>query len=236
MSGFFTRQETQSTSRPNGQVHSCARCGLHKQVNTPRMKPYGDYSKPIIVIGDAPSKIDDDRGKPWQDKTGRLLQKTLKDMGIDLFKDCLSVNACFCSPLDKRGEERTPTNYEVDSCRRHLLKIIQEHQPQLIILLGPMSVYSLLGHRWERSLGGIMKWRGWTIPDRDFKAWICPTFHPSYVSRGDKEAMTIWKPLELNPMPKGKELFVLLWLIPMIMLMLLLCPKERKTENLGWIY
>jgi hypothetical protein len=28
-----------------------------------------------------------------------------------------------------------------------------------------------------------MKWRGWTIPDQDFNAWICPTFHPSYVHR-----------------------------------------------------
>lgn len=28
-----------------------------------------------------------------------------------------------------------------------------------------------------------MKWRGWTIPDRDLKAWLCPVFHPSYVER-----------------------------------------------------
>jgi len=39
-----------------------------------------------------------------------------------------------------------------------------------------------------------MKWRGWTIPDRDFKCWVCPVFHPSFVSRAEgKEVETIWK-------------------------------------------
>ena len=63
------------------------------------------------------------------------------------------------------------------------LKIIEKYKPKVIILLGGSSLLSMIGYRWKKDLGGITKWRGWTIPDRDFKAWICPTFHPSYVDR-----------------------------------------------------
>jgi len=57
-----------------------------------------------------------------------------------------------------------------------------------------MPILSLLGDRWKKKLGGIAKWRGWTIPDRDINAWLCPTFHPSYISRIDTdEIFTIWE-------------------------------------------
>jgi len=73
-------------------------------------------------------------------------------------------------------------------------KTIQEYAPDIIILLGGSAVSSFLDHRWKKNLGGIMKWRGWVIPDRDYKAWVCPTFHPSYVERMQDEAVEdIWK-------------------------------------------
>jgi hypothetical protein len=51
----------------------------------------------------------------------------------------------------------------------------------------------MIGHRWKKDLGGVSKWRGFTIPDQDFNTWICPTFHPSYVDRVDtKDVESIW--------------------------------------------
>jgi hypothetical protein len=85
--------------------------------------------------------------------------------------------------MTENNTNRTPTNHEVDCCRIPILKTIERYKPQLIILLGNVAVYSIIGHRWKRDLGTITKWRGWTIPDQDFKAWICPTFHPSFVER-----------------------------------------------------
>ncbi|HDY87131.1 MAG TPA: hypothetical protein ENH82_03325, partial [bacterium] len=126
---------------------------------------------------------------PWQGKVGRLLQNTFRGkLGMDLFEDYLCMNAVNCRPEDNR----TPTNYEVDCCRRSVLKVIEERKPKVIILLGNSALYCLLGHRWKKDLGGIMKWRGWTIPDQDFNCWICPTFHPSFVGRGEKEVETVW--------------------------------------------
>jgi hypothetical protein len=32
-------------------------------------------------------------------------------------------------------------------------------------------------------------WRGWTIPDRELQAWVCPVFHQSYVERSNSDDM-----------------------------------------------
>ena len=192
MSGFFTKKETESDSRPDGKTYSCASCGLYKDAECPKMKPFGNFKKGILNIGEAPGEVEDERGKQWQGKTGRLLKKTYRDLGIDLFEDCLNINAVNCRPMEKR-DNRAPSNYEIDCCRKSILKLIKEKKPKIIILLGNAALYSIIGRRWKLKLGGITKWRGWIIPDQDYKTWICPTFHPSYVERSEKEVLTVWK-------------------------------------------
>jgi uracil-DNA glycosylase family 4 len=91
MTGFFTKQETESTSRPGGKTLSCASCKLYKDSQNSRMKPYGNFKKDILIIGEFPSSTDDRTGKPFQDGNGKFLQNRLKEVGIDLFEDCLSI-------------------------------------------------------------------------------------------------------------------------------------------------
>jgi DNA polymerase len=149
------------------------------------MEPFGNFKKKILNIGEAPGETEDDLGKPWQGKAGKLLHRAYQKLGIDLFEDCLNVNACLCRPTDEGGNNRAPENFEMECCRPSILKLIEQKKPKIIILLGNSPVYSLIGHRWKRDLGGISKWRGFTIPDQDFNAWICPTFHPSYIERSE---------------------------------------------------
>jgi DNA polymerase len=198
MEGFFTVKETQSISRPEGKVLSCQACGLYKDVKSPRMKPFGNFKKKILIIGEAPGEAEDKTGKPWQGKVGKLLQRTLDGLGIDLFEDCLNINACLCRPTDKDNNNRSPSNFEVECCRKAVLRTVDEYKPRLILLLGNIALFSLIGHRWKKDLGGITKWRGYTIPDRDFNCWICPAFHPSFVERsadlkGHSVEEVIWK-------------------------------------------
>jgi uracil-DNA glycosylase len=183
MEGFFSKKETSSKTRPGGKMYTCHGCGLHKTCKSPFMKPYGNFKKKILNIGEAPGEVEDNTGKPWQGRAGKLLQLTYKGLGIDLFDDCLNINAVSCRPTDKEGRNRTPSNFEVENCRKRVLHTIEEYKPRVIILLGNPALSSLIGHRWKRDLGGINKWRGWNIPDQDFNAWVCPTFHPSYIQR-----------------------------------------------------
>ena len=183
--GFFTKKQTESTTRPDGKVYSCASCGLYKNANTPKMLPYGNFKKGILNIGETPNKTQDIKGNSIHHKG--LLQQTYESLGIDLYEDCLNINAVNCHTT------QTPTNYEIDCCRKYVLEIIKKYKPKLIIILGNSALYSLVGHKWKKKLGGIHKWRGFIIPDQDYKCWICPVYHPSFVIRAEKEVETIWK-------------------------------------------
>lgn len=195
--GFFTKKETESVSRPDGKVRSCSACGLYKDCNSPRMKPYGNFKKKILVVGEAPGEVEDRAGKPWQGKTGRLLQNMCKQLGIDLFEDCLNTNAVTCRPMDKQGNNRSPSTFEVDCCRKSVIQTIKKYEPKIVLLLGNIALLSVIGNRWKKDLGGITKWRGFKIPDQDFNAWLCPTFHPSFIDRlnvmDDTVEEVIWK-------------------------------------------
>jgi uracil-DNA glycosylase len=194
MTGFFDSELIKSNGNPTGKTLSCPSCGLYRNALSPKMKPFGNFGKRILNIGEGPGETEDQRGKPWQGRAGRTLQRMYKKLGIDLFKDCLNINAVNCRPMDKKGNNKTPTNHEIACCRQKVIQTIKEYKPHLIIVLGNIPVESILGHRWKKDLGGITKWRGWTIPDRDFKAWVCPTFHPSYIMRmNSQEVDTIWK-------------------------------------------
>jgi uracil-DNA glycosylase family 4 len=187
--GFFTRKETESKTRPTGKTFSCSSCGLYRGVESPRMEPQGNFTKGIMNIGDFPNETEDRRGEYWKGATGRLLARTYDELGIDIFEDCININAVSCSP------EKAPTTHQLDCCRTiKVLKAIEKYQPKIIIVLGDHALYSIIGNRWKKDLDKIDKWRGFTIPDQALNAWVCPTFNPSFVDRVQRpEVETVWK-------------------------------------------
>lgn len=169
---------------------SCASCGLYKRALSPKMEPYGEGGLRILNVGEAPGEDEDRRGKPWQGKVGRALRKTYRRIGVDLFSDCWNVNSINCRPPDNRD----PSNHEINCCRQQIVNpAIERLQPHVIVLFGNAAIQSVIGARWARDLGGVQRWRGWAIPDRDLGAWVCPVYHPSFVQRyDDEEAWTVW--------------------------------------------
>ncbi|MFP4025831.1 MAG: uracil-DNA glycosylase family protein [Thiohalospira sp.] len=190
MRGFFSSNEIKSTINPSGKPLSCASCGLYKNCDSPKMKPFGNFKKGILNIGEAPDEVEDRKGRQWQGKAGKLLQRTYQNLGIDLFDDCLNINAVNCHPKNNK----IPTSYQIDCCRSVIVsKIIKEYMPKIIIVFGDSALYSIIGYRWKKDLDTIFKWRGFQIPDQDYKCWICPTFHPSYVEKEDQQVQTVWE-------------------------------------------
>lgn len=159
------------------------------------MEPFGEFKKGILNVGEAPGQTEDARGKQWQGKVGSLLNRTYRELGINLFEDCLNINAINCRPTDKKGNNRPPTSSEIACCRSRVLDVIKEYKPKVIVALGGSALTSLLGHRWKKDLGGITKWHSWQIPDKELNVWVCPTFHPSFIerSRDNKAVEVIWK-------------------------------------------
>src|SRR5690606_11037479 len=111
--GFFTRQEVGSAANMGGGSFSCVSCGLYKYANSPKMEPFGEFKKKIMVIGDFPSEDDDERGRLWQGRAGKTLQRVYRRAGVDLFQDCITVNAVNCYTPNGRD----PNPHEINSCR-----------------------------------------------------------------------------------------------------------------------
>lgn len=157
----------------------CEKCGLYKGCLSPRMEPTGEGRKGILILAEGPGAKEDEQGIQLIGQAGQTLRKHLHRLDIDLDKDTIKSNSVRC----RCPSNRTPKSKEIDACRGHVLELIKQYKPKLIIPLGGVAIESLLGHRWKKDLDGITKWRGWTIPDRDFHSWMCPTFHPSYINR-----------------------------------------------------
>lgn len=189
MKGFFSKKVVESKTRMAGKPLSCISCGLYKNTKNPRMPPFGNFKKQILNIGEAPGQTEDLKGKQWQGKAGQLLQNTYEKYGIDLFEDCININAVNCCPEGNTS----PTNFQIACCRKRVQNIIEEYQPKIIVLFGKAALFSLIGNRWKKDLGNISKWRSFVIPDKDYKAWVCPVFHPSYILRNnEREIKTVW--------------------------------------------
>jgi len=204
--GFFKKEQIESVivkkrarlrSTPN-----CKACKLYRGCNSPKMQATGRGKKKILIIAEAPDKTEDLKGTQLVGADGKLLRDTLDDMGIDLDKDCRKINAINCRPPDNR----TPTLKEIDHCRPMVWNEIKSFKPKVIILLGGVALQSFLNHRWHKDLGPITKWRGWQIPDRDVNAWVCPTYHPSFIDRHTTSdvADVIWRQDLQNAIDKRK--------------------------------
>lgn len=183
--GFYKDKKGNFKTKAN----SCARCGLYQSAQSYKIQPYGNFRQKIMVIGEAPGRQEDTAGLPWQGTVGKLLQRTLKRFGIDLFEDCVSINAVNCRPPGNKK----PTSKQITCCREMVVKdVLKQYNPDLILLLGNSAIESFLGHRWKKDLRGVNRWRGWTIPDQDHRAWVCPTYHPSFVVRSEEQVKNIW--------------------------------------------
>lgn len=104
LDGFLFNQDEftgkSTTKKKHGFiVDPCLLCGLFKKCQNPKMVPFGDNEKRILVIGEAPGSIEDEDGIPFVGKSGKLLRDVLFDCGVNMDVDCARTNVqqCFIS-------------------------------------------------------------------------------------------------------------------------------------------
>jgi len=182
MTGFFTPTEVTSKQKHSPSlIPSCGLCKLFQGCQHPKIKPYGEGRRKILIVGEFPNEQADYVGKPFAGDEERLLRQSLAKYDVDLDKDCWQTNALIC----KVPNGKLANNKAVEWCRPTLIKTIQELQPEIIIPMGPSAVKSVIGWVWKEEVGQISRWDGWRIPNQKLNAWICPTWHPSYILRSD---------------------------------------------------
>jgi uracil-DNA glycosylase len=183
MKGFFASSQLSVLKAPTRLIPRCGECGLYKHCTSPKMEPSGKGLRRILIVGESPGSDEDEQGKPFVGVSGRFLKDTLTRLGVDLRKDCRITNSLVCRP----ASNATPDTHQIDCCRPNLIKTIEEFDPYVIIPLGGAAVQSLLGYIYKHNdIGGISRWSGWKIPCQKINTWVCPTFHPAYILRSDK--------------------------------------------------
>ncbi len=185
MDGFFHDSAMVGKRKALPIVAQCGLCKLHTGCKSPKMDVSGSGRKGVMIVGEAPGKEEDDAGTQFIGRTGQYLQKHLRYIGVDLRRDCWSHNALSCRP----GPDNKIQNKKmIEWCRPRVIDSITKYKPSVIILLGKTAVQSVLGHLWKEDVGGSKRWAGYNIPNRTPNAWVCCTYHPSFVNREKADA------------------------------------------------
>lgn len=177
--GFFSPSQFKSISIFTSRVPKCGLCKLFQTCKSPKMPPSGKGKKRVLILAEAPGETEDEHGIQLIGKSGQLLIKVLRKLGIDMRNDCWLTNSVICRP----PSNETPTEKQLAYCRPNLLNTIDALKPDIIIPLGGTAIKSLLGPLWKEDVGATTRWVGWNIPMQKPNCWVCPTYHPSYLIR-----------------------------------------------------
>ncbi len=139
----------------------------------------GNPDARLMFIGEAPGAKEDQEGRPFVGRSGKLLNKLLELANTER-KDVFITNIVKCRPPNNRK----PTSTEMDRGRSLLFKQMQIIRPRVICTLGSSALEGLLNKP-----VAITKMRGKILKLDEF--WVLPTYHPAFILRNPKELKTL---------------------------------------------
>jgi uracil-DNA glycosylase family protein len=162
----------------------CRACPLWKNA-TQTVFGEGPQHAQIVLVGEQPGDKEDLAGKPFVGPAGLMLDRALKEAGIDR-KKVYVTNAVKHFKFVPRGKIRLhqkPTTPEIRACRQWYERELASLRPALVVAMGATAAQSVFG-----KMTPINKNRGRLIDLQDgMRALV--TVHPSYLLRlPDREA------------------------------------------------
>ena len=100
----------------------------------------GPDDAPVLIIGEAPDKEEDEQGKPFVGRNGMMLDRMLAQIGLNRQSNALISNAIYWRPPGNRP----PTDGEAMACLPFAERLIALTRPKLLILTGKSSAQMLL--------------------------------------------------------------------------------------------
>ena len=189
---WYTKKSTQNISSENNNLTSldevvkkCKKCNLHKtRKNT--VFGEGDPDSDIMIIGEAPGREEDEVGRPFIGRAGKLLNEFLKSIGLN--RDLVFiVNTIKCRP----PENRDPEIVEINACSDYLDQQINIIKPKVLVLLGKIAANRLLGEDIPMS---ELRLKKFFIDKYDIP--IIVFYHPAYILRSPSQKKKVWDDLQ----------------------------------------
>lgn len=149
--------------------HACKDCPLHKSARTVCIEGDGPQDAEVIVIGEAPGRDEDYRGKPFVGKSGQVLRHELAASGFD---SVYITNVVKCRPPDNRD----PTPAEIKACRKYLDAELLAVKAKYVLTVGRYSSKTVL------KKSKITQDHGQVVEMGGGRRGM-PVYHPAYTLR-----------------------------------------------------
>ena len=174
-------------------ARSCRGCELYEPA-TQTVFGAGPPSARVVLVGEQPGDVEDQRGEPFVGPAGRLLDRALEEAGIDR-DDAYVTNAVkhfrFTGSAGKRRIHQKPDLTHIAACKPWLEAELALLAPEVVVALGATAATALIGpsFRVTKQRGQLMPWDGPSgAEDAGVHAgWIMATIHPSAVLRTQGE-------------------------------------------------
>ena len=156
---------------------ACTRCTL-ASTRTQVVFGVGDPTAGLMFVGEGPGRDEDLAGEPFVGRSGKLLDKLMRqEIGLDR-RSCYIANVVKCRPPGNRD----PLPDEIASCRPYLDAQLALVDPAVVITLGNFATRLLLD-----TSEGIRRLRGRSYPFG--RGHLVPTYHPAAALRGGAEVV-----------------------------------------------
>ena len=161
------------------QIKSCDKCPLHK-IRKNAVPGEGNWKSKIMFIGEAPGFNEDEQGRPFVGRAGKLLEDFLSSIGKRR-EEVFITNVVKCRPPNNRQ----PEEEEIKICTSlYLDKQIELIKPKLIVCLGNVSanyIFKKFGLKFE----SMNKQHGkiFSVSNLFLQTKIIATYHPAAILR-----------------------------------------------------
>ena len=143
-------------------------CCPMKRIN--RVDGVGPIPCSIMLIGEAPGKSEDRKGKPFVGKSGLELDNVYLHEYADIHREVVyTTNLVKCRTNDK---DRDPTLAEIEACSYILSMELVIAKPKYIGLIGSLST------KWY--LGDVRMSKVHGFGYRDGERLVMPLYHPAF--------------------------------------------------------
>lgn len=178
-------KEQKTLSAINEKISFCTKCSLSKG-RTKVVCGEGSINAKLMFIGEAPGVDEDREGRPFVGEAGKLLTSLIEKMGFKR-QQVYITNTVKCHPPGNRD----PLEEEVSLCFDYLREEIEIVSPEVIITLGKVATYVLMGMKGKIKDIAISKIRGKVFFYNHIP--VIPTFHPAYLLRNRKDKWLTWE-------------------------------------------
>jgi uracil-DNA glycosylase family 4 len=162
-------------------IRACTACSLREGC-TQVVPGDGASNAPIVFIGDAPGENEDETGLPFVGRSGTLLRDSIDHARIPK-KSFYITNVVRCRP----PKNRAPTFNEVESCWPHMIALLKQIRPRILVTLGKSATFTMahkLGFSKKVGSRTITKLAGKPIYVKERTLYVFPILQPAHALRG----------------------------------------------------